>query len=408
MPLCCGECADVVEDFGSVTLYERGHPYDVLARLRDAGPVHKLSSAALGHDFWGVFTASEAQQVLVDDDTFLSGYGVFPWNGVHNPDPLRGSIVIASDGDHRKTTRTVMNGLFTNGAVAARKSRLAAVIEKPVLTRVNNGVFDFGTEIAWPAAMRIMSDLAGTGSGYTDQLGPHVLGVLGNMAPEIAQDRQEASTSYAAVAAILDEAIGSQDKLAPDNLIGRLETARLSGELSRRDVLANLIATIVGGTEAPRLVLTSVAVLLAREPMWLEAVSSGRVTLPGLVTELLRWTSPTTMIGRTVAKRVRLGGVDLLPGETVRIMVGAVCRDPAWYPDPDVFNPSRPNRSGLVFGHGPHRCIGAAVAREQIAILVDLLVRERLVVELAGQPTLSQSNAFVGHLCAPVRVIRKN
>ncbi|MBP2479458.1 hydroxylation protein CepL [Crossiella equi] len=358
---------------------------------------------ALGHDFWGVFTAREAQRVLVNDEDFLSGFGVFPWNGVHNPDPLRQSIVIASDGARREAVRGAMKDLFTRSAVQAMLAGLEQDLADLLTPHLGGRDFDFGAEIGWPMAMRTMTRITGVTGVHEEKLGPLVSGVLGDMRPDVEADRKRASEAYAEVATVLSEAVEQARGAPPDHLIGRLEGAREAGSVSRRDVLANLIATIVGGTEAPRLVLTAVAVLLAEQPSWLDALTANPALLPGFVEEALRWTSPTTMIGRTLARPLTLGGRRLAAGDTVRVMVAAVVRDPARYPDPDVFDPARPQRP-LVFGHGPHHCIGAAFARVQVTTLVEFFLRHRLRPELLAPPVLSQSNAFVGPLSALVRL----
>lgn len=401
-PDCCDECDRSAVDFGDAALYANGHPHAVLEGLRAAAPVHRLSSPALGHDFWGVFRAEQAREVLADDRTFVSGLGVFPWNGPHNPDPLRGSILIASDGARRATVRAAVAGLFTRQAVESRRPGPAALFERLLAPRLDGGAFDFGSDVARPAAMAAVADLVGLRAEHAARVDEQVAGVLGDTGPVegVRGDRAAAGGAFARAAQVLDEAVAERRGADADDVIGALERARRSGSLSRRDVLSNLIGVVVGGTEAPRLVLTGVAVVLAHRPDWHDRLREDPALLPGFVDEALRWTAPTTMVGRTAARDVRLGGRQVRRGDVVRVMLASVCRDPALHPDPGTFDPRRAGRADLAFGHGPHRCLGAAPARAQVAALLETLVRLDARLVPAGPTTGARSNAFSGHLDA--------
>ncbi|MFI9383539.1 cytochrome P450 [Kutzneria sp. NPDC052558] len=404
------ESLDTATDFGDVALYADGHPFAVLDRLREAAPVHRLSSPALGHDFWGIFRAEHARKVLADDRTFVSGVGVFPWNGPHNPDPLRGSILIASDGERRAAVRGAMKGLFARNAVESWRDTISATLTGLLTPHLAGAVFDFGAEVAWPAAMAVMAELVGLPADQALLVGDQVAGILGDtdMADDVGRDRAQASGTFAHVAQLLDDAVTEQIRVGATGLIAALDQARTDGVLSRRDVLSNLIGVIVGGTEAPRLVLTGVAFLLARESSWLDRLRRQPALRAGFVEEALRWTAPTTMVGRTVAHDVVLADRRLRAGDVVRVMLAAAVRDPRLYRDPHVFDPARTERAGFAFGHGPHHCVGAAVARAQVTALLEVLLRLDVRPTVAGPPVAARSNAFAGWLGGPMTLNRAN
>ena len=89
-----------------------------------------------------------------------------------------------------------------------------------------------------------------------------------------------------------------------------------------------------------------------------------RSVLPSVIEEALRWDAPVQSCTRFTTEDVEIGGVAIQAGETVQCMLGAANRDPEHFPDPDRFDPDRPNASDhLSFGAGRHFCLGSVMAR---------------------------------------------
>ena len=75
--------------------------------------------------------------------------------------------------------------------------------------------------------------------------------------------------------------------------------------------------------------------------------------LPGAVEEGLRWEPPIASVMRTTTRECELAGIAIQPGAMVNVSIAAANRDPARYPDPDRFDPTRTNIAHLTFGAGP-------------------------------------------------------
>src|SRR4029453_2499393 len=85
-----------------------------------------------------------------------------------------------------------------------------------------------------------------------------------------------------------------------------------------------------------------------------------------------------------------LRSVPIDPDDTLIILVGAANRDPAVFPRPDVFDITRPNaRNHLALGHGPHYCLGQALARLQLSVFLRTLLRRYPDMELTAPITRS-------------------
>jgi cytochrome P450 family 150 subfamily A5 len=137
-------------------------------------------------------------------------------------------------------------------------------------------------------------------------------------------------------------------------------------------VAANLFAA--GGETTVRL-LSTAAMLLAEDPELQAALRSDRGLIPNFVEECLRYESPVRGDFRLSKVPVTVGGVDLPAGTTVMLLNAAANRDPAKFPDPDVFDPRRDNaRSHVTFGRGVHTCPGAPLARAEAVVGLDRLL----------------------------------
>jgi cytochrome P450 len=125
--------------------------------------------------------------------------------------------------------------------------------------------------------------------------------------------------------------------------------------------------------------------------------------LPAAVEEMLRWWTPVMHFRRTAAVDTELAGVRIRAGEKVVVWFSAANRDEAAFDDPDAFRPDRTPNDHLTFGHGPHFCLGAHLARVQLramfAAVLDLLGE----IEPAGEPVRLRSNFQNGIKSLPIR-----
>ena len=109
-----------------------------------------------------------------------------------------------------------------------------------------------------------------------------------------------------------------------------------------------------------------VALLADRPDVW-DAVASGDLTAPEVVEEVMRLRGAATHVGRTVVEPIEVDGERLEPGTPVLFSLSSANRDEAVFPRPETLAP-RENADvpHVGFGHGPHVCLGAALARAEL------------------------------------------
>jgi len=143
------------------------------------------------------------------------------------------------------------------------------------------------------------------------------------------------------------------------------------------EILAFVFTMVAGGNDTATGALGGAVQLLAARPDQRALLAAAPELVPDAVEELLRLTSPVQGLARTATRDVRLHGTTIPAGRKVLLLYGAGNRDPRKYgPDADALDVRRRPSQVLSFGQGHHHCLGAAIARLQIAVsLEELLAR---------------------------------
>jgi cytochrome P450 len=166
--------------------------------------------------------------------------------------------------------------------------------------------------------------------------------------------------------------IAERRRQPADDLITVLVEAELTDEdgtahrLTDIEILAFafLLLAAGSGTTWKQMGITTLALL--QRPVLLAAVREDRSLLRGVIEESVRWMPTDPVFARFVAKDCELAGVQLPAGAVVHAVLAAANRDPSRWEHPDEFDPSRPAKTHLGFGHGPHTCLGMHVARAEL------------------------------------------
>ena len=160
--------------------------------------------------------------------------------------------------------------------------------------------------------------------------------------------------------------------------------------------LATLLRTAVllGANETTTGLIGNCLHILAQDPALWARARADRGLVDPILTETLRYASPTQRLTRVARRDVEIGGVTIGAGSLVDVMYGSANRDPAVYPDPDTFRVDRQLSEGMAFGSGIHFCLGAALARTEARIALNALLDRYARIELGAAPAVRQRVAF--------------
>ncbi|GHI01991.1 cytochrome [Streptomyces cellostaticus] len=157
-----------------------------------------------------------------------------------------------------------------------------------------------------------------------------------------------------------------------DDLAGVLAEAAAAGEITDDEALSLAMAIYVSGGHAVRNNSGSMMYALLTHPEQLGRLRRDPGLLPRAVEELYRYVPHRNGVGipRIATEDVEIGGQLIRKGEVVYNAYVAANRDPAVFPDPDALDFSRDGAGHLAFGHGPHFCLAALMARMEAEVII--------------------------------------
>ena len=161
---------------------------------------------------------------------------------------------------------------------------------------------------------------------------------------------------------------------------------------------------LVVGLVAPPILLGSIAVHLSRDVSLQRQLRDDLSLVPDAVEEFLRLYTPYRGFARSARHEVELHGRRIRPGEPIALVYASANRDETVFPDPNSFQLRRPNiRQHLAFGRGPHMCAGVALARAELRIALEELLKQTRHFELCGEIKMS-GMPELGPLSVPLRL----
>ncbi|GAB3896568.1 hypothetical protein GCM10029964_078100 [Kibdelosporangium lantanae] len=215
-------------------------------------------------------------------------------------------------------------------------------------------------------------------------------------------DLMTPSEAHAEILMYFHELVARRRDGTGDDVVSTLMAA---AELGPRDVLVNCDNLVIGGNETTRHAITGCFHALATVPDTLDRIRADPDLIPLVVEEIIRWTSPAMHVLRVSTREVDVLGRRLPAGSPVVAWLPAANRDERVFDRAQQFVPDRKGNRHLGFGNGTHHCLGAALARAELAGLLAVLAEQVRSVALVEPPTWSRGNVTQGYRHLRVRLI---
>jgi cytochrome P450 len=301
------------------------------------------------------------------------------------------SIVCKNPPEHTRLRRAVAEPL-TPRRVRAMEDRISRTCDR-LLDAVDtalrdSGVVDLHEAFSLPLASWTLGELLGVAESDRTWLGAAaadvVDGVSGGPAGLIARADDSAQSCLDYLGRLLE-----QRRWAPgDDLCSALVGLEDADALSRREALLLLWMLWLAATETTAAGISHGMRAIFAYPAQRSWLERGGERAAAFADEVMRHTgvSVFTVLPQLTTRELRLGDVLVPAGSDLRPVPMAANRDPAVFADPDAFDPSRDTTQSLAFNHGIHFCLGAAVARTQIAVALSRLYRRFPAIASAGEP----------------------
>jgi len=183
-----------------------------------------------------------------------------------------------------------------------------------------------------------------------------------------------------------------------EDLASAIANGRIDGEpLSDVDTASYYVIVASAGHDTTKDAISGGLLALIENPSELERLRQDMDLMPTAVEEMIRWTTPVKEFMRTAAEDTTVRGVHIAKGESVYLAYVSGNRDEEVFDEPFRFDVGRDPNKHVAFGYGVHFCLGAALARMEMASLYSELIPRLESIELAGKPELS-ATTFVGGL----------
>ncbi|MEZ5924037.1 MAG: cytochrome P450 [Hyphomicrobiaceae bacterium] len=407
MPERTGISVDLADPF----LFDRGIPQTVFAELR-AKP--GLAWNAIGGNpddgFWAVGRFEEVATVSRDPETYSSAVGhIQIYNIDEDALTARASMIDMDPPEHTRLRRLV-NPHFLPRNIKAYVPFIEARVTA-LLDRIQaNGGGDWVREMAKPIPISVICDMLGVPESdhdYMIELTDYLVAgtsskpldpnAYGNTTPlRLLPFNSPAAHGLSEYAL----ALGRKRRADPkDDLVTKLVTVEVDGEKLTDSEFANFFRLLIfAGNETTRSAMAHLAMQLNQFPDEFARAKSDPALIETAAEEVVRYASPILYFRRTATRDTELAGTPIKQGERVVMWYASANFDDRRFPDPlrfDISRPRIPSHAGYG-GGGIHICLGAQLARLELAILIGEILKRNLKVEIVGAPEYVHSNFVNG------------
>lgn len=321
-----------------------------------------------------------------------------------------GSMISMDDPRHARL-RKIVSGTFTPKMLNRVLDDVAATAREVVAGVRGKGVIDFVAEVSSTFPLIVVCDLMGIPAGERRMVLEQSNIILSGGDPEFIPEGVDPITAFLGAGQAMVElmnGLAAERRARPTaDLTSALVNTSVDGEqLTGEELASFFILLSVAGHETTRTGISHAVTLLGQNPdqraIWAADVEG---ITPTAVEEVVRIASPVVWMRRTLTRDHELSGVPLKQGDKILLYYGSANRDDAVFDHPDRFDVRRdPNPHVGFGGPGPHFCLGAHLARREIALLIGEVFRQIPDFELAGPPEQLRSSFVNGIKHLPVDV----
>ncbi|WP_103349275.1 cytochrome P450 [Amycolatopsis sp. CA-128772] len=385
-------------------------PYPVYAKLREETPIFR--SEVFGG--WVLSRFADCQQVLADGDTFrVLDAG---WRDRHRPG-WRDNAAMAlladllpwkNPPDHTRERRLLVRD-FTVRRVQELEPAVRRATDR-VLNRFADATADgtaaeFVGLVLYPLGMAVIGDLVGVPEADHDRL-RRLTDLIGKQVnPAMSPDlRAEVDAAAVEFRAYFTELIVRRRAEPGADLTSALLARPTGGAepMSEEEVLNALVVLFGGGYETTAGALGNGIHALLTHPDQFALLSGDPGLAAGAAEEALRWDGAAQMSQRAAARPAVLDGHEIPADDAITVLAGAANRDPARFADSDRFDITRDDGRGLFFGHGLHLCLGAALARLEMTVVLEQLGKRFPGLRIGGEVQRRPNPALRGMAALPL------
>ena len=400
-------------DIHSIERYQNGgYPWADWDLLRDVAPVYWYEREGMA-PFWAITRYDDVKAVGADDDTFINGgprlrlaserHDQRMWevkakrDDLYGWDPAEPFDMVFFDDPRHTEFRLLVARAFTPSRCRSMADALARhatrFVDSFEATLDAEGKADLVEDLAVGLPLATICEMMGLPVDdwadihrWTDSAFDSDLMTWAKPGETKADMRRRLRIEFFDY---LEDLIARKRAHPADDLASTLVHAEVAtGKLTQQQLHGYLTLLIAAGNETTRNAISRGVVALLEHPDQRDRLLADPDNLvEPAVEEIVRWTSPVIQFARTATRDVELQGQTIKAGDTVGIWYPSANRDERQFDDPYRFDVGRDPNYHQGFGHGPHFCLGANLARWELRAVFNELARRDVLgrIEVEGQ-----------------------
>ncbi len=395
--------------------YEQGIPHATFAAMRRDEPI--VQRFYEGRPYWAVTRYEDLVTVTRDPETFSSAKGMTNlWDLPQEAMDARRSIIDTDPPEHVRLRKLGIPA-FTGRKVRNYEEATRAIAVELLDEAIAAGDVDIVQALAAPLPIRVIVDILGVpkeDADYMVELSDHLVSGGEDLSPNAYGNTTPLEllpfNSPAAFGLFeYGRKLGDERRADPhDDLVTTLIQAEVDGDHLSDTEYANMFQVLVfAGNETTRTAISNGINAFIENPDQLELLHANPELVEQAVEEIIRFATPVLHMRRTATRDTTLGGVEISEGDKVVIWYASANFDDTIFEEPLRFDITRPIRPKMVsFGaQGPHNCLGAPLARLEIRILLEEIVRREVRFTATGSIVRTRSNFVNGVASLPARLV---
>jgi cytochrome P450 family 142 subfamily A polypeptide 1 len=353
-----------------------GDPTALYAWLRSNAPVYRDEVNGI----WGVSRHRDVLAVEKETRRYSSAEGSRPLISM-------GESMINKDDPEHSAQRRLVAGRFTPRAVRHHEAHVRDVVTGLIDEVSASGRAEIVADLAAPLPAIIICELLGFDrSRWADcKRWSEVTMANAGYRPDDPAAPGGSMDSVMEFAAAVSELIKARRDEPRDDLVTAWTSAQLDGRpMPDGEIVHEALLLLDGGAETTRSVIGTTVLTLIRHPdQRQKLIDDPSIIGRTAVEEMIRWVTPILNMRRTATEDHELHGQTIRSGDQLLLLYGAANRDPEAFDDPDRFEVTRSHNHHVAFGFGTHFCLGANLARLEIRVMFEELLRRLPDVRLA-------------------------
>jgi cytochrome P450 family 142 subfamily A polypeptide 1 len=363
-------------------------PYATYRWMRDHAPVYWDAT----NELWGVARYDDIVDVERRKEVFINSDRT---KGGYRPNIPADPAIIGLDDPLHQQRRSLVARRFTPRAVSAREEHVRETVSSLIDAVEGGGVAEIVDQLAAPLPAMTIAWLL----GFPEERWPELKDwsertiAMGGGPRYFNEDGMLAAMEFAQAASDLH---AEKSRCPADDIMSIWTRAEVGDEpLSVDTVISDCLLLLDGGAETTRTVIARTILDLISHPDQWDALRAG-ADLAVATEEFIRWVTPVHNMCRVAVSDTEVGGQSIDAGQQLVLMYSSANRDPAHFADPETYDVTRSPNNHIAFGFGTHFCLGAALARMEIRLFFEELVRRVRSMRLVpGTEPVEMPNAFV-------------